>query len=145
MGDLGRCCSGEWSPRCGPVLFLPQVFLWPPVSVWEDSGCAHSDLEHALSTLQEVPTTASAYVESALKPFHQLQSGHKDKLRPSLVQQWLEGALSESTHRCALLRSPRRGPQGTLRLHVDHCTCLPRARQPHPSPSSLSWGPPSST
>ncbi|XP_048656319.1 conserved oligomeric Golgi complex subunit 2 isoform X1 [Marmota marmota marmota] len=50
-------------------------------------------------TNKEVPTTASAYVESALKPFHQLQSGHKDKLRPSLVQQWLEGALSESTHR----------------------------------------------
>ncbi|KAM4813910.1 conserved oligomeric Golgi complex subunit 2 isoform X4 [Urocitellus parryii] len=50
-------------------------------------------------TNKEVPTTASAYVESALKPFHQLQSGHKDKLRPSLVQQWLEEALSESTHR----------------------------------------------
>ncbi|KAG3257877.1 conserved oligomeric Golgi complex subunit 2 isoform X5 [Ictidomys tridecemlineatus] len=50
-------------------------------------------------TNKEVPTTASAYMESALKPFHQLQSGHKDKLRPSLVQQWLEEALSESTHR----------------------------------------------
>uniref|UniRef100_A0A8D2BD79 Conserved oligomeric Golgi complex subunit 2 n=1 Tax=Sciurus vulgaris TaxID=55149 RepID=A0A8D2BD79_SCIVU len=50
-------------------------------------------------TNKEVPTTASSYVESALKPFHQLQSGYKDKLRPSLMRQWLEGALSESTHR----------------------------------------------
>ncbi|XP_077879155.1 conserved oligomeric Golgi complex subunit 2 isoform X6 [Ictidomys tridecemlineatus] len=66
-------------------------------------------------TNKEVPTTASAYMESALKPFHQLQSGHKDKLRPSLVQQWLEEALSESTHRCALLRSPWKRPLGIPR------------------------------
>ena len=48
---------------------------------------------------QEVPTTASSYVDSALKPFHQLQSGHRDKLKPVIIQQWLEGALSESTHK----------------------------------------------
>ncbi|XP_047615810.1 conserved oligomeric Golgi complex subunit 2 isoform X3 [Phacochoerus africanus] len=50
-------------------------------------------------TNKEVPTTASSYVDSALKPFHQLQSEHKDKLKQAVIQQWLEGALSESTHK----------------------------------------------
>ncbi|KAF6073196.1 component of oligomeric golgi complex 2 [Phyllostomus discolor] len=50
-------------------------------------------------TNKEVPTTASSYVDSALRPFHQLQSGHQDKLKPAVVRQWLEGALSESTHK----------------------------------------------
>ncbi|XP_035962859.1 conserved oligomeric Golgi complex subunit 2 isoform X2 [Halichoerus grypus] len=50
-------------------------------------------------TNKEVPTTASSYVDSALKPFYQLQSGHKDKLKRAIIQQWLEGALSESTHK----------------------------------------------
>lgn len=50
-------------------------------------------------TNKEVPTTASAYVDSALKPLQQLQSGHRDTLQPAVVRQWLEGALSESTHK----------------------------------------------
>ncbi|XP_026949917.1 conserved oligomeric Golgi complex subunit 2 isoform X8 [Sagmatias obliquidens] len=50
-------------------------------------------------TNKEVPTTASSYVDSALKPLYQLQSGHKDKLKQAIIQQWLEGALSESTHK----------------------------------------------
>ncbi|KAL2770705.1 conserved oligomeric Golgi complex subunit 2 isoform 2 [Daubentonia madagascariensis] len=50
-------------------------------------------------TNKEVPTTASSYVDSALRPFHQLQSRHKDKLKQATMQQWLEGALSESTHK----------------------------------------------
>ncbi|XP_054432704.1 conserved oligomeric Golgi complex subunit 2 isoform X2 [Pteronotus mesoamericanus] len=50
-------------------------------------------------TNKEVPTTASSYVDSALRPFHQLQSGHKDKLKHAIIQQWLQGALSESTHK----------------------------------------------
>ncbi|XP_053460561.1 conserved oligomeric Golgi complex subunit 2 isoform X2 [Nycticebus coucang] len=50
-------------------------------------------------TNKEVPTTASSYVDSAVKPFYQLQSKHKDKLKQAIIQQWLEGALSESTHR----------------------------------------------
>ncbi|XP_033264828.1 conserved oligomeric Golgi complex subunit 2 isoform X7 [Orcinus orca] len=50
-------------------------------------------------TNKEVPTTASSYVDSALKPLHQLQSGHKDKLKQAIIQQWLEGALSDSTHK----------------------------------------------
>lgn len=58
-----------------------------------------SDLSPLLPLPQEVPTTASSYVDSALRPCYQLWSSHKDKLRPELVQQWLEGALSESTHR----------------------------------------------
>ncbi|XP_005405048.1 PREDICTED: conserved oligomeric Golgi complex subunit 2 [Chinchilla lanigera] len=50
-------------------------------------------------TNKEVPTTASSYVDSALKPFYQLQSGHRDKVKPTVMHQWLEGALSESTHK----------------------------------------------
>ncbi|XP_032697016.1 conserved oligomeric Golgi complex subunit 2 isoform X8 [Lontra canadensis] len=50
-------------------------------------------------TNKEVPTAASSYMDSALKPFHQLQSGHKDKLKQAIIRQWLEGALSESTHK----------------------------------------------
>ncbi|XP_039097176.1 conserved oligomeric Golgi complex subunit 2 isoform X2 [Hyaena hyaena] len=50
-------------------------------------------------TNKEVPTAASSYVDSALKPFRQLQSGHRDKLRPAIIRQWLEGALCESTHK----------------------------------------------
>ncbi|XP_031993232.1 conserved oligomeric Golgi complex subunit 2 isoform X2 [Hylobates moloch] len=50
-------------------------------------------------TNKEVPTIASSYVDSALKPLFQLQSGHKDKLKQAITQQWLEGALNESTHK----------------------------------------------
>uniref|UniRef100_A0A2R9C709 Conserved oligomeric Golgi complex subunit 2 n=1 Tax=Pan paniscus TaxID=9597 RepID=A0A2R9C709_PANPA len=50
-------------------------------------------------TNKEVPTTASSYVDSALKSLFQLQSGHKDKLKQAIIQQWLEGTLSESTHK----------------------------------------------
>ncbi|XP_059756024.1 conserved oligomeric Golgi complex subunit 2 isoform X3 [Balaenoptera ricei] len=50
-------------------------------------------------TNKEVPTTASAYVDGALKPLYQLQSGHEDKLKRAMIQRWLAGALSESTHK----------------------------------------------
>ncbi|XP_007936688.1 conserved oligomeric Golgi complex subunit 2 [Orycteropus afer afer] len=50
-------------------------------------------------TNKEIPTKASSYVDSALKPFYQLQNEHKDKLKQAIIQQWLEGALSESTHK----------------------------------------------
>ncbi|XP_006874232.1 PREDICTED: conserved oligomeric Golgi complex subunit 2, partial [Chrysochloris asiatica] len=50
-------------------------------------------------TNKEVPTKASSYVDSALKPFYQLQNEHKDKLKQAIIQHWLEGALSESTHK----------------------------------------------
>lgn len=81
----------------------------PPVSsriVRDLSESCFSYLKSALEvprlyrrTNKEVPTTASSYVDSALKPFYQLQSGHKDKLKQALIQQWLEDALSESTHK----------------------------------------------
>lgn len=58
---------------------------------------------------QEVPTTASAYVDSALKPLQQLQSGHRDTLQPAVVRQWLEGALAESTHKWVATGRPGSG------------------------------------
>lgn len=50
-------------------------------------------------TNKEVPSTASSYVDSALKPFYQLQRGHGDKVKPAVMQCWLQEALSESTHK----------------------------------------------
>ncbi|XP_028623588.1 conserved oligomeric Golgi complex subunit 2 [Grammomys surdaster] len=50
-------------------------------------------------TNKEVPSTASSYVDSALKPLYQLQSGHGDKVQPAVMQHWLQEALSDSTHK----------------------------------------------
>ncbi|XP_057610219.1 conserved oligomeric Golgi complex subunit 2 isoform X2 [Chionomys nivalis] len=50
-------------------------------------------------TNKEVPSTASSYVESALKPFYQLQHGHGHKVKPAMMKHWVQEALSESTHR----------------------------------------------
>lgn len=50
-------------------------------------------------TNKEVPSTASSYVDSALKPLYQLQSGHGDKVQPAVMQRWLQEALSDSTHK----------------------------------------------
>ncbi|RXM35493.1 Conserved oligomeric Golgi complex subunit 2 [Acipenser ruthenus] len=48
---------------------------------------------------QEVPTKASAYVDNALKPLHQLQDDYQSMLKQSIIQDWLRGALSNSTQR----------------------------------------------
>lgn len=50
-------------------------------------------------TNKEVPSTASSYVESALKPFYQLQHGHGNKVKAEMMKYWVQEALSESTHR----------------------------------------------
>ncbi|XP_053793232.1 conserved oligomeric Golgi complex subunit 2 isoform X3 [Vidua chalybeata] len=50
-------------------------------------------------TNKEVPTKASPYVDSALKPFYQLQNDYRDTLKQPMIHQWLEGALSESTQK----------------------------------------------
>ncbi|NXD71614.1 COG2 protein, partial [Eolophus roseicapillus] len=50
-------------------------------------------------TNKEVPTKASPYVDSALKPFYRLQDEYKGTLKQPMIHQWLEGALSESTQK----------------------------------------------
>ncbi|XP_070807096.1 conserved oligomeric Golgi complex subunit 2 [Pituophis catenifer annectens] len=50
-------------------------------------------------TNKEVPTKALPYVDSALKPFHQLKNDYKDTLKPAVIEQWLEGALNTSTQK----------------------------------------------
>ncbi|XP_041280178.1 conserved oligomeric Golgi complex subunit 2 isoform X2 [Onychostruthus taczanowskii] len=50
-------------------------------------------------TNKEVPTKASPYVDSALKPFYRLQNDYRDALKQPMIHQWLEGALSESTQK----------------------------------------------
>ncbi|XP_019612930.2 conserved oligomeric Golgi complex subunit 2 isoform X1 [Rhinolophus sinicus] len=81
-------------------------------------------------TNKEVPTTASSYVDSALKPFYQLQSGHKDKLKQALMQQWLEDALSESTQKYCetvsdILHSVRKMEESLKRLKQARKTTSP--------------------
>uniref|UniRef100_A0A8C9FWT4 Conserved oligomeric Golgi complex subunit 2 n=1 Tax=Pavo cristatus TaxID=9049 RepID=A0A8C9FWT4_PAVCR len=49
--------------------------------------------------LFEVPTKASSYVDSALKPFYRLQNEYRNILKQPMIHQWLEGALSESTQK----------------------------------------------
>ncbi|KAF4018816.1 hypothetical protein G4228_010992 [Cervus hanglu yarkandensis] len=87
---------------------------------------------------QEVPVTASSYVDSALKPLYQLQSRHKDKLKQATIQQWLEAALSESTHKyyetvSDVLNAVRKMEESLKRLK--------QARRATPaSPAGLSGG-----
>ncbi|NWI13422.1 COG2 protein, partial [Crypturellus soui] len=50
-------------------------------------------------TNKEVPTKASPYVDSALKPFYRLQNEYKDILKEPMIHRWLESALSESTQK----------------------------------------------
>ncbi|XP_069464099.1 conserved oligomeric Golgi complex subunit 2 [Ambystoma mexicanum] len=50
-------------------------------------------------TNKEMPTKASLYVDNALKPLYQLQNEYKDSLKVSIINEWLNGALSESTQK----------------------------------------------
>nr|XP_056708611.1 conserved oligomeric Golgi complex subunit 2 [Euleptes europaea] len=50
-------------------------------------------------TNKEVPTKALPYVDSALKPFYQLKNEYKDTLKLAVIDQWFEGALSNSTQK----------------------------------------------
>ncbi|XP_025973015.1 conserved oligomeric Golgi complex subunit 2 isoform X4 [Dromaius novaehollandiae] len=50
-------------------------------------------------TNKDMPTKASPYVDSALKPFYRLQNEYKDILKQRMIHHWLEGALSESTQK----------------------------------------------
>ncbi|XP_058022863.1 conserved oligomeric Golgi complex subunit 2 isoform X2 [Ahaetulla prasina] len=70
------------------------------------NDCCFSCLKSALEiprlyrrTNKEVPTKALPYVDSALKPFHQLKNDYKDTLKPAVIEQWLEGALNTSTQK----------------------------------------------
>ncbi|EPY81957.1 hypothetical protein CB1_000692029 [Camelus ferus] len=94
--DLVGFGLGTWSSlqRC----WSDKMFL-PPLAhrLWRLT--LQILARYSVFVKEEVPTSASSYVDSALKPFHQLQSGHKDKLKQAIIQQWLEGALSESTHK----------------------------------------------
>ncbi|XP_035262582.1 conserved oligomeric Golgi complex subunit 2 [Anguilla anguilla] len=50
-------------------------------------------------TNKEVPSRASAYMDNALRPLHQLQSDHKDTLKGSILQSWLCVTLCDCTQR----------------------------------------------
>uniref|UniRef100_A0A672MUM9 Conserved oligomeric Golgi complex subunit 2 n=1 Tax=Sinocyclocheilus grahami TaxID=75366 RepID=A0A672MUM9_SINGR len=50
-------------------------------------------------TNKEVPTRASAYMENALQPLHQLVTDSKKVVKDSIIQEWLRVTLSDCTHR----------------------------------------------
>ncbi|XP_056422941.1 conserved oligomeric Golgi complex subunit 2 isoform X2 [Hyla sarda] len=50
-------------------------------------------------TNKEVPTKASSYVDSALKPLYQLQHEYGTKVKVETRKEWLKEALSECTHK----------------------------------------------
>ncbi|XP_041922047.1 conserved oligomeric Golgi complex subunit 2 [Alosa sapidissima] len=50
-------------------------------------------------TNKEVPTRASAYMDNALRPLHQLVSDSRDLVKAVLMQEWLRVTLSDCTHR----------------------------------------------
>uniref|UniRef100_A0A4W5RXS3 Conserved oligomeric Golgi complex subunit 2 n=1 Tax=Hucho hucho TaxID=62062 RepID=A0A4W5RXS3_9TELE len=50
-------------------------------------------------TNKEVPFRASAYMDNALRPLHQLLSDSKEMVKPSIAQDWLRVALNDCTHR----------------------------------------------
>ncbi|XP_029553591.1 conserved oligomeric Golgi complex subunit 2 isoform X2 [Salmo trutta] len=50
-------------------------------------------------TNKEVPSRASAYMDNALRPLHQLLSDSKDTVKPSIAQDWLRITLNDCTHR----------------------------------------------
>lgn len=50
-------------------------------------------------TNKEVPTRASAYMDNALRPLHQLVTDSKNVVKDSIIQEWLQVTLSDCTHR----------------------------------------------
>uniref|UniRef100_A0A3B4CEW1 Conserved oligomeric Golgi complex subunit 2 n=1 Tax=Pygocentrus nattereri TaxID=42514 RepID=A0A3B4CEW1_PYGNA len=50
-------------------------------------------------TNKEVPTRASAYMDNALRPLHQLVSDSTGVVKVSIIHEWLRVTLSDCTHR----------------------------------------------
>ncbi|KAF4090537.1 hypothetical protein AMELA_G00053750 [Ameiurus melas] len=50
-------------------------------------------------TNKEVPTRASAYMDNALQPLHQLLTDSTGVVKASIILEWLRVALSDCTHR----------------------------------------------
>ncbi|XP_038830498.1 conserved oligomeric Golgi complex subunit 2-like isoform X1 [Salvelinus namaycush] len=50
-------------------------------------------------TNKEVPFRASAYMDNALRPLHQLLSDSKEMVKASIAQDWLRVVLNDCTHR----------------------------------------------
>ncbi|XP_074844761.1 conserved oligomeric Golgi complex subunit 2 isoform X2 [Carettochelys insculpta] len=85
---------------------------------------------HYRRTNKEVPTKASPYVDSALKPFYRLQNEYKDIVKQPRIHQWLEGALSESTQKyyetvSDVLSSVRKMEESLKRLKQARKTAVP--------------------
>uniref|UniRef100_A0A8C8VK45 Conserved oligomeric Golgi complex subunit 2 n=1 Tax=Pelusios castaneus TaxID=367368 RepID=A0A8C8VK45_9SAUR len=85
---------------------------------------------HYRRTNKEVPTKASPYVESALKPFYRLQNEYKDMLKQPMIHQWLERALSESTQKyyetvSDVLSSVKKMEESLKRLKQARKTVIP--------------------
>lgn len=97
---------------------LIEIHIKPPPSTWtifkfsflltmilNTSKCLFSLL--AVNTTfyflfaQELPVRASAYMDNALRPLHQLLTDSTGLVTPSTAQEWLRVTLSECTQRSA--------------------------------------------
>ncbi|XP_033000145.1 conserved oligomeric Golgi complex subunit 2 isoform X1 [Lacerta agilis] len=87
-------------------------------------------------TNKEVPTKALPYVDTALKPFHQLKNEYKDILKPAVIEQWLEGALSKSTQKyfetiSDILNSVKKMEESLKRLKQARKTVMANSTSPN--------------
>lgn len=51
------------------------------------------------SPVQDLPVRASAYMDNALKPLHQLLTDSTGLVAPQTAQEWLRVALSDCTQK----------------------------------------------
>lgn len=81
-------------------------------------------------TNKEVPTRASAYMDNALQPLHQLVTDSKNMVKDSIIQEWLRVTLSDCTHRyfetiSDVLSSVRKMEESLKRLKQARKTTTP--------------------
>uniref|UniRef100_A0A671QFX3 Conserved oligomeric Golgi complex subunit 2 n=1 Tax=Sinocyclocheilus anshuiensis TaxID=1608454 RepID=A0A671QFX3_9TELE len=85
-----------WSCVCR--CWADQVYL-PPLAhrFWKLTLQLIS--RYATFLTEEVPTRASAYMDNALQPLHQLVTDSKNVVKDSIIQEWLRVTLTDCTHR----------------------------------------------
>ncbi|KAL2083696.1 hypothetical protein ACEWY4_021469 [Coilia grayii] len=91
-------------------------------------------------TNKEVPTRASAYMDNALRPLHQLVSDSKDLVKATLIEEWLRVTLSDCTHRyyetiSDVLSSVRKMEESLKRLKQARKTTAANMTGSHGGPS----------
>lgn len=99
---------------CNPVIISPNIVfsvLWDfaedswkeqtarPLSQREQNTEVVRHLTFCFLPGQELPVRASAYMDNALRPLHQLLTDATGLVNPSTAHDWLRVALSDCTQR----------------------------------------------